>query len=44
MMEVTQRLLEAIYRGMWDADKEMKEKLLSLFEDLEGDLEGLNDR
>ncbi len=43
MMEVTQRLLEAIYRGMWDADKEMKEKLLNLFEELEGDLEGMND-
>ena len=43
MMEVTQRLLEAIYRGMWDADKDTKEKLLRLFEELEGDLEGIND-
>jgi cobaltochelatase CobN len=43
MMEVTQRLLEAIYRNMWNADKETKERLLQLFEELEGDLEGMND-
>lgn len=44
MYEVTARLLEAIYRGMWDADEETEEKLKELFEDLEGDIEGLNDR
>jgi len=44
MMEVTSRLLEAIYREMWDADDEMKEKLQKLYEDLEGELEDLNDR
>ena len=43
MMEVTQRLLEAIYRKMWDADKDTRERLLQLFEELEGDLEGMND-
>jgi cobaltochelatase CobN len=43
MMEVVSRLLEAIGRGMWDADDEMKERLQNLYEDLEGDLEGLND-
>ena len=43
MMEVTTRLLEAIYRKMWDADKETKERLLKLYEELEGDLEGMND-
>ena len=43
MMEVVQRLLEAIHRGMWDADDEMKQDLMRLFEELEGDLEGIND-
>jgi len=44
MFEVTSRLLEAIYREMWDADEETEEKLKELYEDLEGDLEGLSDR
>ncbi len=44
MMEVTSRLLEAIYREMWDAGDEMEEKLKQLYEELEGDIEGLNDR
>jgi len=43
MMEVVQRLLEAIHRGMWDADDKMKQDLMRLFEELEGDLEGIND-
>ncbi|MBQ3685947.1 MAG: cobaltochelatase subunit CobN [Candidatus Methanomethylophilaceae archaeon] len=43
MMEVVSRLLEAIGRGMWDADEDMKRRLQDLYEDLEGDLEGLND-
>ncbi|MBR4202366.1 MAG: cobaltochelatase subunit CobN, partial [Candidatus Methanomethylophilaceae archaeon] len=43
MMEVVQRLLGAIHRGMWDADDEMKQDLMRLFEELEGDLEGIND-
>jgi hypothetical protein len=28
---------------MWDADEDMKRRLQELYEDLEGDLEGLND-
>jgi len=44
MMEVTSRLLEAIYRKMWDADDETRERLLQLYEDLEGELEEINDR
>ena len=44
MFEVTARLLEAICREMWDAGEEMEERLKELYEDLEGDLEGLNDR
>jgi cobaltochelatase CobN len=44
MMEVVARLLEAVYRGMWDAGDEMEQKLQELYEDLEGELEGLNDR
>ena len=44
MYEVTSRLLEAIYREMWDADEETEQKLKDLFEELEGDIEGLNDR
>ncbi len=43
MMEVVSRLLEAIYRDMWDSGEEMKDRLQELYEDLEGDLEGLND-
>ena len=44
MMEVVSRLLEAVDRDMWDAGEEMRQKLLDLYEDLEGELEGLNDR
>ena len=44
MMEVVSRLLEAIYREMWDAGDEMQQRLQDLYEDLEGELEGLNDR
>ena len=44
MMEVVARLLEAVYRGMWDAGDEMEQRLQELYEDLEGELEGLNDR
>ena len=44
MMEVTERLLEAIGREMWEADADMKQRLMELYEDLEGDLEALNDR
>jgi len=44
MMEVVSRLLEAIYRQMWDAGDEMEQRLQDLYEDLEGELEELNDR
>jgi len=43
MMEVTSRLLEAIFREMWDADDETRQRLQELYEDLEGELEGLNE-
>lgn len=38
---ITEKLLEAIQREMWNADKEMIEKLQNLYLNSEGDLEAL---
>lgn len=42
LQNITERLLEAISRGMWDADEETKERLEQLFLEAEGDLEDAN--
>jgi cobaltochelatase CobN len=42
LQNITERLLEAISRGMWDADDETKERLEQLFLEAEGDLEEAN--
>ena len=44
MKEILDRLYEAIDRGMWDADDEMKEKLKGLYLELEDRLEEISDR
>ena len=40
MFETVQWLLEAIGRGMWDADKDTEDRLKRLYESLESDMEG----
>lgn len=40
---IAERLLEAINRGMWDADKKIQQELESLFLETEGDIEELVD-
>lgn len=42
LQNIAERLLEAISRGMWDADDETKERLEQLFLEAEGDLEDAN--
>jgi len=44
LRKITSRLLEAIERGMWNADQETTEKLRSMFLDSENILEKANDR
>jgi cobaltochelatase CobN len=44
LREIVQRLLEAIARGMWQADEGMRQRLLDLLTDLSGDLEDLMDQ
>ena len=44
MKEILDRLHEAIDRGMWDADDDMKEKLRDLYLEIEDRLEELSDR
>ena len=44
MKEILDRLHEAIDRGMWDADEDMKEKLRDLYLEIEDRLEKLSDR
>ncbi len=39
LQNITERLLEAISREMWDADPETKQKLEELYLDIEGDIE-----
>ncbi|MBO4348649.1 MAG: cobaltochelatase subunit CobN, partial [Candidatus Methanomethylophilaceae archaeon] len=44
MMNMLDRLEEAVYRGLWDADDDMKGKLDAIATDIEGRLEDLTDR
>ena len=44
MKEMLDRLHEAIDRGMWDADDDMKEKLRDLYLEIEDRLEEISDR
>jgi len=39
LMDIAERLLEAIQRGMWDADEETKERLRSIYLEMESELE-----
>ncbi|UWG98479.1 cobaltochelatase subunit CobN [Dehalobacter sp. DCM] len=43
LQNITERLLEAIKRGMWDASPEMVDELQEIYLDVEGELEGLSD-
>jgi cobaltochelatase CobN len=42
MQNITERLLEAISRGMWNASPEDAERLRAIYMAVEGDIEGLN--
>ncbi len=42
LQNITERLLEAISRGMWETSPENKERLEQLFLDIEGDMEDVN--
>lgn len=44
MQNIAERLLEAVERGMWNASDEDIEKLRDLYMDVEGDIEGAQDR
>lgn len=44
LQNMTERLLEAIKRGMWQASDEMKRQLQQLYLNVEGLLEGENDK
>ena len=39
LQNITERLLEAISRGMWDADQETKDKLEEIYLEIEGEIE-----
>ncbi|MBO4569296.1 MAG: cobaltochelatase subunit CobN [Candidatus Methanomethylophilaceae archaeon] len=43
MMNMLDRLEEAVSRGLWDADEEMMRRLDALYDDVEGALEDLTD-
>jgi cobaltochelatase CobN len=40
---ILDKLLEAIGRGMWDADPEMEDKLRNAYLEVEGDIEEATD-
>ena len=44
LRQITSRLLEAVERGMWDADDDTVEALKSIFMDNDASLEKMNDR
>ncbi len=44
LQNIAERLLEAIQRGMWKADKEMHEKLRKTYLEIEGELEGFGEQ
>ena len=39
LQAISERLLEAAQRGMWDADEEMLEQIRQIYLSVEGDLE-----
>lgn len=41
---IAEKLLEAVHRGMWQADPQIKEQLQQLYLDIEGDLEERSER
>ncbi len=43
LQNILDKLLEAIKRGMWDADEEMEEALLNEYLDMEGEIEEWSD-
>ncbi len=43
LQNITERLLEAVKRGMWEAGPEMVAELQGIYLDIEGELEGLSD-
>ena len=43
LQNITERLLEAIQRGMWNADEETKQKITQVYLEVEGDIEGYED-
>ncbi len=43
LQNITERLLEAVQRGMWDARPEMVEELKEIYLDIEGELEARTD-
>ncbi|NDJ77222.1 MAG: cobaltochelatase subunit CobN [Chloroflexi bacterium] len=43
LQNITERLLEAIAREMWEASPEMQERLENLYFDIEGDIEEITD-
>jgi cobaltochelatase CobN len=42
MQNISERLLEAIHRGMWNASEETVEKLRSIYMEMEGEMEDRN--
>jgi cobaltochelatase CobN len=42
LQNISERLLEAASRGMWNASEETVEKLRSVYMEMEGEIEGLN--
>jgi cobaltochelatase CobN len=44
LQNMTERLLEAIKRGLWDASDEMKQRLQQVYLQVEGLLEGANEK
>jgi cobaltochelatase CobN len=44
LQNITERLLEAIERGMWHASEDMKKQLQQLYLQIEGLLEGANEK
>jgi cobaltochelatase CobN len=44
LQNMTERLLEAIERGLWNASEEMKKQLQQLYLQIEGLIEGANEK
>ncbi|MCG4580338.1 cobaltochelatase subunit CobN [Clostridium cochlearium] len=44
LQNITERLLEAIQRNMWNADKEIEQKIKQVYLSVEGDIEAYEDK